>query len=207
MFENFKEIAWKQHIVSLLMLAAGLALFVVSLIHYLDVMRSLKIADSDYHQQVNINREALRSMTVYRDHKDFYDQMMHAGIVGDPPRLQWIETTQLLSEQHRIPLIEFTLNSSEPLSEMNSQYGNSEFEMLLTPMTLALDLRHEDDFLRIFSGLSQHASGIFSIDQCELRRNPVAQGENSELAGMKGKCEISWYSIPDITAKWELSSR
>lgn len=207
MIEIFKDISWRAHSVSLFFLLGGLVLFVISGILYLDKKSELQQVKSEYQQQRYANQNAGIALQVLDENSAAYNEFRKQGVVGEAQRLQWIETTQKLSEVLGIPLVEFTLNSAEALTELNNIYWNPEFDMQITPMSLEMDLRHEGEFLKMMSALQSQAEGIFSIDQCDLRRNPASEGEDLALVGLKGKCAITWFSIKDVTSEWELSAR
>lgn len=207
MNEILKEISWKRHSLSLFFLAVGLGLLILSIVLYMDKKQQLQIAQSMYQQQRALNLSAGDSLQILDDLTPIYQELKKSGAVGDAQRLQWIEITQNLSETLGIPLIEFTLDSSEPVTELNSAYWNPELEVQRTPMTLELDLRHEGEFLRLMVGLQEQAQGTFNVEKCDLRRNAFSAEENPELAGLKGKCSLIWYSISDVTEDWELGNR
>lgn len=202
-----QQIAWKKHSLSLSMLALAFGFFLFSFYVHLEKERALDVARVDFQQQRNINQDASQSREIVDANIETYQALRTAGVVGDTQRLQWIELTQELSKHLGIPLIDFTLDSTEAMDGVNSVYWNSELSMQLTPMTLEINLRHEGEFFEFMEGLRLNAKGIFSIDSCDLRRNPTMTGVNPEYAGFQSKCKLIWYSIVDVTRDWELAKQ
>lgn len=200
-----QQIAWKKHSLSLTMLALAFGFFLLSVYVHMEKERELLVARADFQQQRSINQDAGQSRDLVDANIEAYQSLRANGVVGETQRLQWIELTQELSKRLGIPLIDFTLDSTESLDELNSVYWNGELEMQLTPMSLEMDLRHEGEFFEFMEGLRLNAKGIFSIDTCDLRRNPVSTGMNPEYSGFQSKCKLLWYSISDVTRDWELA--
>jgi hypothetical protein len=48
---------------------------------------------------------------------------------------------------------------------------------------------------------------LFSVEQCELRRNAVAEDVNPEFSGFKSKCNLLWYSITDVSQDWNVANQ
>ncbi|MCL6650526.1 MAG: hypothetical protein K6U89_19690, partial [Chloroflexi bacterium] len=60
---------------------------------------------------------------------------------------------------------------------------------------LRFRLLHEEDLMRFFRILSRHGSGVFTIDECRLRRLET-RGVIRFQPNVLAECELSW-----ITAK------
>lgn len=203
MIELLKDIDWRKHIVGLTLFCAAFVFFIVSFFFYLDELALLNKFVNQSHQQQSINFSADESRRTLEANLPQYRLEQEKGLVGEAQRLQWIETTQSLSSELNIPLIEYTLDITSKVDEINNPYWHPELELEGTSMTLEIDLFHEGDFLKVMNALALKSNGVFSIEKCSLVLNPSAEEDVAALAGIKSRCTLLWYSLSDITKDWE----
>lgn len=207
MKELFRQIDWKKYSLSIAAFMVALGILLITLFVHIDKQRQLQVAEFGFSQQRSINQEANNAQGIIKSSFTQYEDLKTSGLVGDTQRLQWIETTQALSNELGIPLIDFTLDSAEVIEELGSPYWNYELEMQSTPMALEMDLRHEGEFYKFMEGLRLNAKGIFSVDQCDLRRNALGSDTNPEYSGFQSKCKLTWYAMSDVTLDWTLGEQ
>jgi|GEM_PF-5647211 len=201
------KVSWKKHLLSLLTLFVMTVAFGVSLVFHLNTQNDLELAQAAYRNQRNINQDARNSLELIDSYINEYNKIKEIGLIGDAQRLQWLEITQAITDQLDILLVDFTLNSTFIADESTSNYFNEELKLSLTPMTFELQLRHEGEFYSFMEGLRSNAKGKFTINECNIIRNPSTDNENPEYSGMKARCYMNWFSLDDISKRWELAAQ
>ncbi|MNC90938.1 hypothetical protein D3C83_70990 [compost metagenome] len=58
-------------------------------------------------------------------------------------------------------------------------------------MKLRFRLLHEEDLMRFFHALAQAGAGVFSIDECTLKRVDTS-GAIRYQPNLAAECELSW---------------
>ncbi len=202
MIELLKDIDWRKHIIGLTLFLGAFIFFIISFFFYLDEKAVLGNYVSQSHQQQSINLSAEESRQILEDYFPLYQSEQEKGLIGEAERLQWIETTQRLSNIYKIPLIEYTLDRTSKVEEVNSPYWHPELTLESTSMTLEIELFHEGDFLQVMNALATQSNGLFSVDKCSLNLNTSSDSEVAALAGLKSRCTLLWYSLSDITIDW-----
>jgi hypothetical protein len=61
-------------------------------------------------------------------------------------------------------------------------------------MQLRFRLLHEGDLLRFFDALARQGAGVFTVDQCLLRRID-SRGVLRYQPNVNAECELSWITV------------
>ena len=157
-------------------------------------------------QQQSINDDAQAQALYLSEYLPQYFELREQGIIGNPKRLQWLESVQKGAHDHLIPNLSFILSSTEFASNLNSPDYNAEIEVKTTPMQMDFTVLHEGDFYRLIHKLKQQALGVFSVQECEMRRTEDSNRKLKDVVlsnELKGSCNLLWYSITDFTSQWE----
>ncbi len=202
---------WRKHGLSLLLAGAALIALSIALLVHSNAEQALLVAKSSYQQQQSINLGAEQSAALLAKYLIPYQALQTQGLIGQPQRLQWIETLRADVNHHLIPAVNFTLSPTVMATETNTTYKNESLIVKITPMRIDFRLLHEGDFYHLISEIQVQSKGLFSAQNCEIRRNEGASAEvssssnNSHIAaGFKGQCELLWYSLGDVTRAWEV---
>ncbi len=204
MIKHMKEMAWRKHLPVLVPFSLALVIFIGTALHHRHEKEHLAAALSQFQYQQTVNIDADQARQILDARLPAYQQMQARGWIGDSRRLRWIETIRRLGELYALPVVEFSLESTNRVSETNSLYFNSELEMYITPMTLELGLRHEGDFYRFMDALARDGEGLLNVERCELQRDTAAV-ENRTLT-LKASCNLNWYAFKDVTFTWQQAS-
>ena len=194
MVSSLREINWRQHGLGLPFFVASLIFFGGAYYYYYSAEGELQTARQRLNQQKQRAEYAAEQMAIYQQYDPDYEALRQHGLVGGNFRLNWLESLQIISERLAIPNLDFTLENAVPAEEIKDHYWNPSVNFTTTLMTLRYSLLHEGDWYRLLRYLHEDAPGTFSVEACELRREDAG---SDDYLGLKGSCELKWYSIAD----------
>jgi hypothetical protein len=201
MRELFEQIVWRNHIFTLAQLAGSIVLLIASLFYYFEGQENLISAKADLGARHYVNDEAESASYVLKDFLEPYRALQASGHIGDPQRLQWLETLLNVGERNDIPGVGFTLEGSVLVEPGSDPYWDEQIPVRATNMKLTMQLSHEGDLYKILEGLSISAPGLFNTEQCYMRWLE-SFNEDIALTRLRGECDLRWYSIDDVTVDW-----
>lgn len=194
-------VQWRKQGLGLTALACALVLLLLAWWTHDVAQQALLEAPIAYSQQQATNMAAEESSRILVENLNYFKNLQEKGVVGDPKRLQWLETLQKLSTDYKLPEIQFSLGITQPVTQENSPYWNPEIAMKMTALRLDFKLLHEGDFYVLVNGLQREAQGLFSVENCTLERE---LNEGRKHTGLSGSCELLWYSLKNVVAHWEV---
>ncbi len=195
-----QDIPWRSHLLGLIALCISLAVFGVALNRYLAAQHELEVATNQYRQQQSINSVADQSKQTLDAHMARYRHWQEQGLIGEAPRLAWIETLKTIQERFKVPVLEYTLEGTSNATEENSTFWNDSLVVEVTPLKLTMDMLHEGDFFHFMTALRKQAPSLFDMPDCQLRRQ---SGSDAGL-GLRAECQLLWYNLRDLTREWEV---
>ncbi|XOV89618.1 MAG: hypothetical protein ACFHX7_06965 [Pseudomonadota bacterium] len=202
MRDLLREINWRDHLFALTRLVFAIVLLGLSLYYYLENQSSLKRAVSAYESQQYFNEES----QVYRDllaaYLPAYRERAARGFIGEPQRLQWVESLRAIGQRFDLPGLEFTLEGTEEVEQNVHDFWRPALTARVTDMKLTLLLSHEGDLFRLLTSLRTQANGLFSVEHCNLRWLEEFS-DDVELSRLRGDCLLRWYNLDDVTAGWQ----
>lgn len=196
-----EEVQWRDHTFTLVRLAGAMIILGASLWYYFDRKSELNNTKAAYDGQLFANDEAELFRYMLQEDLPSYRHRQSLGYIGEPQRLQWVETLRALGSSYNIPGIEFTLESTAATEENVDPYWHPELSVMVTPMKITMRLGHEGDLYRMFNSLSDNAKGLYSVEECKLRWLDT-YSEGFEFSRLRGDCELLWYTVQDITSRW-----
>lgn len=181
----------------LVLLAAALA--AAGAVYYTDML--LKQAQQQLAQQDTQLRDARTRLYKSGEEKDVivrylasYQQLQHIGFVGDEQRINWLDGLRLTNQQADLFGVDYQITAQRPYPFSN-ELGPGQLALSQSVMKLRFRLLHEEDLMRFFNTLAGSGAGLFSIDECTLKRID-ASGVIRYQPNLAAECELSW-----ITAK------
>ncbi|GAB4122757.1 MAG: hypothetical protein Fur0026_14730 [Sideroxydans sp.] len=120
-----------------------------------------------------------------------YDALVAQKVIGSEQRLDWIEGLDKLRAQGLVPEFKYTIAAQKPYVPNPPQNGGN-FALNLSPMTLELELLHEEQLLRFFTALENQLPGWFLLDHCTLSRNETAAPGAPPL---RADCGGGWFTL------------
>jgi hypothetical protein len=123
-----------------------------------------------------------------------YRQLERAGFVGEEQRINWLDGLRLANQQADLFGVDYQIGTQKAYP-FAAEFNPGQIELNQSLMQLRFRLLHEGDLLRFFDALARQNAGIFTIDQCLLRRIDT-RGVIRYQPNVNAECELSW-----ITAK------
>jgi len=125
---------------------------------------------------------------------DRYRQLERAGFVGEEQRINWLDGLRLANQQADLFGVDYQIGTQR-IYPFAAEFNPGQIELNQSLMQLRFRLLHEGDLLRFFDALARQNAGIFTVDQCLLRRIDT-RGVIRYQPNVNAECELSW-----ITAK------
>lgn len=127
---------------------------------------------------------------------DSYRRLERAGFVGEEQRINWLDGLRLANQQSDLFGVEYQIEVQKPYVYA-AGLNPGQVALKQSGMRLRFQLLHEEDLARFFAALARQGGGIFSVDQCFLRRIDRG-GVIRYQPNVAADCELSW-----ITARVE----
>ncbi len=125
---------------------------------------------------------------------DRFRQLRQAGFVGEEQRINWLDALRLANQQADLFGVDYQIGAQMPYGYA-ADLDPGQLALNHSMMLLRFRLLHEDDLMRFFRALARQGGGIFTIDQCVMRRIDTG-GVIRYQPNVTAECELSW-----ITAK------
>ena len=121
---------------------------------------------------------------------DRYRQLERAGFVGEEQRINWLDGLRLANQQADLFGVDYQIGTQKAYP-FAAEFNPGQIELNQSLMQLRFRLLHEGDLLRFFDALARQNAGIFTIDQCLLRRIDT-RGVIRYQPNVNAECELSW---------------
>ncbi|HYC44773.1 MAG TPA: hypothetical protein VED01_04735 [Burkholderiales bacterium] len=125
-----------------------------------------------------------------------YQQLARAGFVGEEQRINWLDSLRLANEEARIFGVEYDIGAQKPYAYA-AEFNPGQLALQESVMNLRLRLLHEEDLPRFFNALARYGGGLFTIDQCSLRREARAETDRSlnVQPNLNAECNVRWLTV------------
>lgn len=177
-----------------------LILLLVALIAFGAVYQTdllVKQSQQQLQRQQQQLKEAVTRLQRSGDEKDLilrylagYQQLQRVGFVGDEHRINWLDALRLANQQTGIFGVDYEISAQQPYAFENELNPGS---MMLRQSVMKLQFRllHEEDLVHFFNVLARQGAGIFTLDQCTVRRIDTG-GVLRFQPNLSAQCELSW---------------
>lgn len=152
-------------------------------------------------QQQSQLKEARTRLQKSGDEKDIiirylqgFRRLQLSGFVGEEQRINWLDGLRLTNQQADLFGVDYQIGAQKPYPYA-AEFNPGQLELNQSLMRLRFRLLHEEDMMRFFSILAGQNAGIFTVDQCDMRRIDTG-GVIRYQPNVTAECELSW-----ITAK------
>ena len=133
---------------------------------------------------------------------DSYRQLERAGFVGEEQRINWLDGLRLANQQADLFGVEYQIGTQAAYAYA-ATLNPGQVALNQSVMRLQFRLLHEMDLMRFLNALSTRGGGIFSVDQCSMRRIDT-RGVIRYQPNVTAECELSWITArvgPDLMQK------
>ena len=170
-----------------------------SAIYYSDRLKA--VARQQLAQQQNQMKEARSRLQRSGDerniivrYRDGYRQLERAGFIGEEQRINWLDALRLANQEADLFGVDYQIGTQK-LYPYAASFNPGQITLNQSVMKLNFRLLHEEDLMRFLAALGRQGGGIFTVDQCILRRVDT-RGVIRYQPNVTADCELSW-----ITAK------
>jgi hypothetical protein len=163
--------------------------------------RMKKAAAQQLAQQQVLLKDARTRLQKSGDEKDIivryldgFRQLQSDGFIGEEQRINWLDGLRLANQQADLFGVDYQIGTQGPYPYA-TELDPGQLQLNQSVMRLQFRLLHEGDLMRFLSALGRQGGGIFSVDQCIVRRMDT-RGVIRYQPNATADCELSW-----ITAK------
>ena len=125
-----------------------------------------------------------------------YEALQKEKVIGNEQRLDWIEGLEKLRAMGLVLDFKYSISPQQayvPAPPLDSDG----FALNFSPMTLQIDLLHEEQLLHLFSALHTHTMGWFMLDHCSLSG---AETQGEAVSALKAECAGGWLTMKSKSA-------
>ena len=119
-----------------------------------------------------------------------YQQLQRLGFVGEEQRINWLEGLRVANQRTELFGVDYQI-SEQRAYPYASEFSPGQIVLNHSVMKLRFRLLHEEDLTRFFNVLTQAGAGVFSIDECTLKRVD-SSGATRYQPNLAAECELSW---------------
>jgi hypothetical protein len=124
---------------------------------------------------------------------DRYRQMERLGYIGDEQRINWLDGLRMANRQADLFGVDYQIGVQRPYAYA-ADFNPGQLALNQSVMRLRFRLLHEEDLLRFFNALARQGTGLFTIDQCMLRRINTG-GIIRYQPNVNAECDLSWITV------------
>lgn len=125
-----------------------------------------------------------------------YKALEAEKIIGNEQRLDWIEGLEKVRTQKHVLDFKYTIAPQQGYTP-NPPLDVGNFALNISPMTLQIDLLHEEQLLHLYAALHSEMQGWFILDHCSMSGSE-APGENT--GSLKAECAGGWLTMKNRNA-------
>lgn len=128
-----------------------------------------------------------------------YQQLQRIGFVGEEQRINWLDGLRLANQQTELFGVDYQISAQRPYPYA-AELGPGRLALHQSVMKLRFRLLHEGDLMRFFNALSSAGAGVFSIDECTLKRTEASAAVRYQ-PNLTADCELSWITAQPVAAE------
>ena len=124
---------------------------------------------------------------------DRFRQMERIGFIGEEQRINWLDGLRLANQQADLFGVDYQIGAQRPYAYA-AELNPGQLALGQSVMRLRFRLLHEADLVRFFDALAREGTGLFTIDQCSLRRINT-RGVIRYQPNVNAECDLSWITV------------
>lgn len=122
-----------------------------------------------------------------------FRQLERTGFVGDEQRINWLDGLRLANQQADLFGVDYQIGAQKPYA-FAAEFNPGALAMSESAMRIRFRLLHEGDLGRFLDALARQGAGIFTVDQCQLRRIDTG-GVIRYQPNVSADCDLSWITV------------
>ncbi|HEX9685758.1 MAG TPA: hypothetical protein VGA25_07895 [Burkholderiales bacterium] len=124
---------------------------------------------------------------------DSFRQLERNGFVGEEQRINWLDGLRLANQQTDLFGVDYQITVQRPYA-FASEFSPGPLALNQSVMRVRFRLLHEGDLARFFDSLAGQGTGIFTVDECQLRRIDTG-GVIRYQPNVNAECDLSWITV------------
>jgi hypothetical protein len=124
-----------------------------------------------------------------------YQALQQLGFAGGEQRINWVDSLRKANREAGMFGVEYQIGQ-QVVYPLASEMGANGLPMKQSIMKLSVPLLHEGDLMRFFRLLANQRSGVFTLNACQIRRNPPMDA-GATLPRLVADCEVSWITVSE----------
>jgi hypothetical protein len=124
---------------------------------------------------------------------DGFRQLERTGFVGEEQRINWLDGLRVANQQADLFGVDYQIGAQRPYA-FASEFNPGPLALNQSVMRVRFRLLHEGDLDRFFDSLARQGGGIFTVDQCMLRRIDT-RGVIRYQPNVNAECDLSWITV------------
>lgn len=174
----------------------GSAMLYVSTQHADHVQRDHRSAQSlmnDAQNRLATARQDQQNMSAYSIE---YGALEQRKIIGDEPRLDWVEGLEKLRSQDLVSDFRYNISPQKNYATTPA-LDSGNLDVRYSEMTLQFDLLHEAQLLNFFDALHSQINGRYQLAGCTLQRVAAPPPGSPQI---KAECSGGWITLKSRNA-------
>lgn len=156
-------------------------------------MRAAQAKLTEARTQLATAQSDFENMATY---KLEYEALETQKVIGNEQRLDWIEGLEKIRKQGVVLDFKYSIGPQQGYAP-NPPLDSGNFTLNLSPMTLQIDLLHEEQLDRLISAMMTQMEGWFILDHCTLSKGGE---QTSGIASLKADCAGGWLTMKNRNA-------
>lgn len=162
--------------------------------------RMAKSARQELAQQRNQLKDARTRLQKSGEERDIIErfvggfrQLERAGFIGEEQRINWLDGLRLANQQADLFGVDYQIGAQGAYL-FASEFSPGLLKLNQSVMRVRFRLLHEGDLPRFFDALANQGTGIFTVDQCRLRRIDTG-GVIRYQPNVNAECDLTWITL------------
>ena len=119
-----------------------------------------------------------------------YEELQKLGFAGEEQRINWLDALRQTNQQADLFGVDYDI-STQKVYPFAAALNPGPIQLRESVMKLRFRLLHEEDLLRFLDVLSRQGAGIYTVDQCSLKRLDT-RGAIRYQPNLAAECELAW---------------
>lgn len=125
-----------------------------------------------------------------------YEALETQKVIGNEQRLDWIEGLEKIRKQGVVLDFKYAIGPQQSYTP-SPPLDAGNFALNLSPMTLQIDLLHEEQLDRLLSAMMTQMEGWFILEHCALSGGDA---QTTGMAPLKADCAGGWLTMKNRNA-------
>lgn len=142
-------------------------------------------------------RTAENDRSLYSQYVSRFEALEREGVIGEEPRLTWVESLQRINEALKLPVLRYEIAPQTLIRFQSGRLNSTILRVYRSSMSLQAGLLHEGDLVALFGDLRRMTSGRFEVRDCDLAlTNPVRGiALDRRVPNVMALCTLDWFTL------------